>query len=246
MSKLDLQRSWYMGMVSLVDEGIGNLTATLQRRNALDDTLLLFTSDHGDHLGAHGNREKMTTYDESLRVPFLLHWPARAAATVTDVTTSIDVWPTVAGLLGLPRPHADGHDLSPLLLTTTIPRGGGQPRVVSVRSRGAPPRGPGLTLGSPTSRTMTSSASLGTMGAHHRGPARRGAPPTRWHSTTRAVAAPLNNFAVLMPSCAARRAAAAAAAPAVPPPPAAPPPPANECVSWCGDTQPAARRLPVA
>ena len=60
----------------------------------------------------------MTTYDESLRVPFLLHWPARvAAATVTDVTTSVDVWPTVAGLLGLPpRPHAAGQDLSPLLL----------------------------------------------------------------------------------------------------------------------------------
>ena len=94
VSKLDLQRSWYMGMVSLVDEGIGNLTATLQRRNALDDTLLLFTSDHGDHLGAHGNREKMTTYDESLRVPFLLHWPARVAA----ATVSTSPPPSTCGL----------------------------------------------------------------------------------------------------------------------------------------------------
>ena len=105
-------RAIFAGMLACLDSAVGNVTAALEKAGMWANTLLLFTSDHGDHLGAHGNREKMTTYDESLRVPFLLHWPARvAAATVTDVATSVDVWPTVAGLLGLPpRPHAGGRN----------------------------------------------------------------------------------------------------------------------------------------
>ena len=83
-----------------------------------DETLTVFTADHGDHMGAHGLMAKATAYDEVVRVPLILHWPARipAAPAIELSAANVDVWPTLAGLLGLPPPPpVEGIDMSPLV-----------------------------------------------------------------------------------------------------------------------------------
>ena len=97
-------RQAYAGMTKVIDDCVGVLVDQLRRASILGSSLIVFTSDHGDLLGAHGLRGKMTTYDEAVRVPLLLHWPERIPAGVAvrrTLAASTDVLPTLAGLLGL-------------------------------------------------------------------------------------------------------------------------------------------------
>lgn len=70
------QRALYAGMVSLVDAQVGRMLAVLARRGLLDDTLILFVSDHGEMLGDHGLGGKCYPHDPSTRVPLLARYPA--------------------------------------------------------------------------------------------------------------------------------------------------------------------------
>ncbi len=84
-----------------------------------DDTIIVFTSDHGEMLGSHGRRNKMVPYDEAVQVPLLIRWPGRvASASSTDtLQTPLDYMPTLIAMAGLDAPEGlDGIDLSGELL----------------------------------------------------------------------------------------------------------------------------------
>ncbi|MGJ8624987.1 MAG: sulfatase-like hydrolase/transferase, partial [Yoonia sp.] len=108
----------YMGLITQLDDQIGRLIAHLDAKGQLDDTVIVFTSDHGDYLGDHWLGEKELFHDPSVRIPLIVVDP-RAAADATRGTVSealvesIDLLPTfvdVAG--GKPRYEIlEGHSL---------------------------------------------------------------------------------------------------------------------------------------
>ena len=106
----------YQGMVSLVDREVGRLLETLDRLGLADDTLVVFTSDHGELLGHHGLWMKGPFhYEDVLRVPLLARWPAGLPAERLDenLASLTDLAPTILTAAGLPVPPAmdDGRDL---------------------------------------------------------------------------------------------------------------------------------------
>jgi arylsulfatase A-like enzyme len=109
-------RQYYAG-ITAVDEQLGRLLAALRTAGRLDDTLVVVTSDHGDMLGSHGRRAKQVPFEEAVRVPMVLSWPARLAPRdVAGRMGLVDLPTTILGLVGAdPLPGAYGRDLSPAL-----------------------------------------------------------------------------------------------------------------------------------
>jgi arylsulfatase A-like enzyme len=110
----------YWGYCSYIDHQIGRVLAALDASGKADDTIVLFTSDHGDMVGAHGFVFKLghCGYDELLRVPFMLRCPGRIEPNTTcDVLAqSVDVLPTLLDLMDVPAPdQMDGRSFLPVL-----------------------------------------------------------------------------------------------------------------------------------
>jgi choline-sulfatase len=96
-----LARRGYYGAVSLIDDHLGTILATLAEQGMTDDTVVLVTSDHGDMLGERGLWYKMAPFDDSIRVPFLVHAPGRfAPRRVTQPVSLLDVLPTLVDFAG--------------------------------------------------------------------------------------------------------------------------------------------------
>jgi len=99
----------YYGLIMLIDDQIGRMLKELERRNELDDTLIVFTADHGDMCGAHrtaGGKAIWGFYDEITRVPLIMHWPKGipAGRKVKTLVNGVDVMPTILDYAGLPIP----------------------------------------------------------------------------------------------------------------------------------------------
>lgn len=109
----------YYATVKLVDDQVGRILHTLETTGALQNTAIIFTADHGDMAGGHGMVGKNTTafYDEIVRIPFLLRYPARIPPQRTDIAACLtDVMPTLLDLTGQPIPtDVQGHSLVPYL-----------------------------------------------------------------------------------------------------------------------------------
>jgi arylsulfatase A-like enzyme/Tfp pilus assembly protein PilF len=108
----------YDAEIAGVDRQIGRIVDTLRRAGQLDNTLLIVTADHGESLGEHGEQtHAIFVYDATVRVPLLIHYrPAFAPSVYGGPVRSVDVVPTVLGILGLPGGEAtDGHDLGAAL-----------------------------------------------------------------------------------------------------------------------------------
>ena len=73
------QRAYYLANVTMIDEQVGQLLAALEDQGYLDNTVVIFTSDHGDALGDHGHSQKWTMYDCVTRVPMIVWAPGRFA-----------------------------------------------------------------------------------------------------------------------------------------------------------------------
>jgi arylsulfatase A-like enzyme len=101
-----------------VDEAFGRIEDQLEEAGLLDNTVLVFTSDHGYHWGEHWWDSKFSQYEESLRVPLVVGYPVRApvAAVRDEIVVNIDLAPTIAALAGVAVPSGrDGLDVSYLL-----------------------------------------------------------------------------------------------------------------------------------
>lgn len=112
-----VMKSIYFGMIKEVDDNLGRLLRRLDELNLAGNTLVLFTSDHGEMLGSHGMHGKVTFYEESVHVPLLLRLPgAIRAGTVVDTPVShTDYFATILDYLGVPAPAADGRSLRAVL-----------------------------------------------------------------------------------------------------------------------------------
>jgi arylsulfatase A-like enzyme len=114
-------RATYCGMLAEIDDRLGEVFAYLDATRQWQDTLVIFTSDHGEQLGDHWLLGKIGYFDESFRIPLIVRDP-RAEADVTRgrtlqaFTESIDVMPTILDWLGAEVPRAaDGRSLLPLV-----------------------------------------------------------------------------------------------------------------------------------
>lgn len=114
-------RDWtasYYGAITSLDHDLGRLMAALECQGIADDTVVVFTSDHGEMLGSHGQMYKVQPWDESVRVPLLVRYPRaiRGGRRLEAPIGQPDVLPTLLGLMGLDLPEGiEGDDLSPVL-----------------------------------------------------------------------------------------------------------------------------------
>lgn len=116
--------SAHLALTNMVDGYIGMLVDKLKEKGLYDDTVIVFTPDHGDNLGQHAMYQKMEMYEEDIHVPLMIRVPWTAPSRPETVVSHLDVAPTLCEILGFQGldPLADGKSLVP--------------EIVSGRSRG--------------------------------------------------------------------------------------------------------------
>jgi len=102
-----------------VDDSLGRIVGILERKGVLNDTVIVFTSDHGYFYGEHGlNEERRLAYEEAIRIPLVVRYPplATAGSTPPEMALSIDIAPTLLEVAGLqPSAGIQGRSLVPVL-----------------------------------------------------------------------------------------------------------------------------------
>ncbi|NBX30568.1 DUF229 domain-containing protein, partial [bacterium] len=114
----------YRASISFLDAQVGRVLDALDKHGLADDTIVVFTSDHGYHMGEHGLYQKMSLFEESVRVPLLIAAPGRCrAGGVAEAPVSqVDIFPTLAALCGIEAPsNLQGQSLVPLLADPAAP-----------------------------------------------------------------------------------------------------------------------------
>jgi len=109
--------SRYLAMTLALDDMVGEMLDHLEQRGLLEDTVFVFTSDHGSQMGAHHPDPwmKCLPYEESILVPMVARWPRGLAAgrRCDALVAPVDVFPSLCGLCGIPVPRSiEGCDLS--------------------------------------------------------------------------------------------------------------------------------------
>lgn len=109
-------RQGYYGSVSFVDEQIGRVLEVLEKRGWLENTLILYTSDHGDMTGDHHLWRKSYAYEASARIPMILRWPkgmisASRGRTLDNPVEIRDILPTFLDAAGAERDSLDGRSM---------------------------------------------------------------------------------------------------------------------------------------
>ena len=105
----------YYAHITALDRDLGRIMTTLEQRGLLDETVVVFTSDHGDMLGSHRQQRKQRPWDESVLVPMLVQQPGRIPAGQRSraMVNTQDFMPTLLTLCGLDIPGGvEGSDLS--------------------------------------------------------------------------------------------------------------------------------------
>jgi len=108
----------YFGEITHLDAAIGRLMAEIEALGLRDNTVVVFTSDHGDMGGCRGRFDKSVAYEEATRIPVTVRLPGQTEGRETDaLISSVDFLPTVLGLCGLPATEtAEGVDYSGLVV----------------------------------------------------------------------------------------------------------------------------------
>jgi arylsulfatase A-like enzyme len=133
-------RQAYYASISFMDAQVGRILDALDRLKLTDRTIIVFTSDHGYHLGEHGLWQKQSLFEESSRVPLMISAPNCPAGKVCQAPVSqVDLFPTLTELCGLqPPPGLQGQSLVPLLKNSDAPsRGWALTQVVRGNNAGA-------------------------------------------------------------------------------------------------------------
>lgn len=105
----------YYASVRYMDRQVGKVLTALEQEGLSDNTIVIFTSDHGFHLGEHQFWMKVSLHEESARVPLIIKVPGKQPAVCHTFTELIDLYPTIADLAGLQySPHIQGKSLVPV------------------------------------------------------------------------------------------------------------------------------------
>ena len=113
-SRTDL--AGYHAHVTALDDQLARLGMVLDDQGLMENTVFVYTSDHGDMLGSHGRQRKQHPWDESIRVPFVMRCPGQAVRGLRIGTplNVVDIMPTLLGLAGIPVPETcEGRDHAP-------------------------------------------------------------------------------------------------------------------------------------
>jgi uncharacterized sulfatase len=124
MNNESFNQSGYYGMVKCIDDNVGKILSFLERNEMLDNTIVVFTSDHGDLRGEHGRNDKGVPYEASCRIPFIIRWPEKieAGIVVPQVLGCTDFLPTILGLMDVPATgNEEGRDASSIFTSGEVP-----------------------------------------------------------------------------------------------------------------------------
>jgi len=109
----------YLGMCAEVDFNIGKIINALEESGQADNTMIIFTSDHGEMLGEQRLWGKLGWWDSSYRIPLIMHVPKQSPKIVEEMTESVDVSPTILDWLGAEIPtNWNGRSLLPIVENT--------------------------------------------------------------------------------------------------------------------------------
>ena len=102
----------YYASVTYMDAQVGKIVSAVDRLGLRENTIIVFTADHGYHLGEHEFWQKMSLHEESTRIPLIVHVPGKKPGTSPALSQQIDIYPTLAELCGLDVPgHVQGKSL---------------------------------------------------------------------------------------------------------------------------------------
>lgn len=103
--QLHRQRAYYYANVSMIDTQVGKIIAALTQRGVIDNTIIVFTSDHGDCLNDHGHSQKWNMYEQSVHVPAIVWGPdVKQNQRIENFTAHFDLGPTVLEAAGVTAP----------------------------------------------------------------------------------------------------------------------------------------------
>lgn len=107
----------YYAFVTEIDVWVGKILSKLEELELEDNTLVIFVSDHGEMLGAHGMRGKFNFYEESVRVPFLIRYPGKieAGQSISTPVSTLNIFPTILDYAGVKNIVSDGYSLKELM-----------------------------------------------------------------------------------------------------------------------------------
>ncbi|MEX0320813.1 MAG: sulfatase [Puniceicoccaceae bacterium] len=99
------QMQRYFGMVHCIDDNVGRLLKYLEDNDLADNTIVVFTSDHGDLMGEHRRHNKGVPYETSAKIPFLIRYPGKIqpGKIIHKAYTNVDFAPTILGLMNAPQ-----------------------------------------------------------------------------------------------------------------------------------------------
>jgi len=106
----------YLGMCAEVDFNIGKIINALEESGQAENTMIIFTSDHGELLGEHRLWGKLGWWDSAYRIPLIIHVPEQSPKIIEEMTESVDVSPTILDWLGVEIPtNWNGRSLLPII-----------------------------------------------------------------------------------------------------------------------------------
>ena len=123
--KIKYMISSYYGLISEVDDWVGKIMNKLDELGLAENTLVIFTSDHGEMLGAHGLREKNVFYEESAHIPLMIRFPGEIEKNkvVNGYISNIDLFATILDYLKIGQHQSDGKSLRGLMEGTDSEHG---------------------------------------------------------------------------------------------------------------------------
>jgi len=122
--KVQYMTANYYAFVTEIDDWVGKILNKLDELKLAENTLVVFVSDHGEMLGAHGMRGKFCFYEESVRVPFLIRYSGKikAGQTISTPVSILNIFPTILDYAGLKSIPTDGYSLKGVMEGTIPPK----------------------------------------------------------------------------------------------------------------------------